>query len=271
MTESASPAADPMGRRLRKAFLRTADVIERNPDRFEFGSYAVPSRHDCGTPACALGWICAFMGRRVARKSDNGDPGDVFCVTRGVMNELALFAGAGGGILGGHLLGWRTVCAVERDAYCAAVLAQRQADGCLPLFPIWSDVAPLTADRGEELLTWFRAGFPARTSASPAAETDSTAPDPASGWKWPGSFAKWDRATSTWRTRQCSLLGGLDEFSATWPNSGSMRSGECSVRPTLGASPQRERIWIAAHAQFNRSASAGAKLRPTWRSATARE
>ena len=27
------------------------------------------------------------------------------------MNELALFAGAGGGILGGHLLGWRTVCA----------------------------------------------------------------------------------------------------------------------------------------------------------------
>ena len=24
------------------------------------------------------------------------------------MNELALFAGAGGGILGGHLLGWRT-------------------------------------------------------------------------------------------------------------------------------------------------------------------
>ena len=28
------------------------------------------------------------------------------------MNEL-LFAGAGGGILGGKLLGWRTVCAVE--------------------------------------------------------------------------------------------------------------------------------------------------------------
>jgi len=27
------------------------------------------------------------------------------------MNELALFAGAGGGILGGKLLGWRTVCA----------------------------------------------------------------------------------------------------------------------------------------------------------------
>ena len=30
------------------------------------------------------------------------------------MNELALFAGAGGGILGSHLLGWRPVCAVDR-------------------------------------------------------------------------------------------------------------------------------------------------------------
>src|SRR6266404_8293358 len=54
------------------------------------------------------------------------------------LRELALFAGSGGGILGGTLLGWKTVCAVERDAYCAAVLAQRQADGCLPIFPIWS-------------------------------------------------------------------------------------------------------------------------------------
>lgn len=35
----------------------------------------------------------------------------------GDMNELALFAGAGGGILGGKLLGWRTVCAVEFDEH----------------------------------------------------------------------------------------------------------------------------------------------------------
>jgi hypothetical protein len=46
----------------------------------------------------------------------------------------------GGGILGGTLLGWKTVCAVERDAYCAAVLAQRQADGCLPIFASLSDI-----------------------------------------------------------------------------------------------------------------------------------
>ncbi len=56
------------------------------------------------------------------------------------MNELALFAGAGGGILGGKLLGWRTVCAVELDPYARAILAERQNDGCLAPFPVWDDI-----------------------------------------------------------------------------------------------------------------------------------
>jgi DNA (cytosine-5)-methyltransferase 1 len=56
------------------------------------------------------------------------------------LNELATFAGAGGGILGGHLLGWKTVCAVEIDPYAACVLAARQNEGLLPPFPIWSDI-----------------------------------------------------------------------------------------------------------------------------------
>jgi DNA (cytosine-5)-methyltransferase 1 len=56
------------------------------------------------------------------------------------VNELALFAGAGGGLLAGSLLGWRTVCAVERNAYTAGVLVYRQNDRVLPAFPIWDDV-----------------------------------------------------------------------------------------------------------------------------------
>ena len=50
------------------------------------------------------------------------------------MNELALFAGAGGGILGGKLLGWRTVCAVEIDPYARSILLARQNDGSLDTF-----------------------------------------------------------------------------------------------------------------------------------------
>ena len=55
------------------------------------------------------------------------------------MNELALFAGAGG-VLPGQLLGWTTVCAVEIDPHCREVLLQRQRDNILPIFPIWDDV-----------------------------------------------------------------------------------------------------------------------------------
>ena len=71
-----------------------------------------------------------------------------------MMNELAteqspmrcvdLFAGAGGGLLAGHLLGWRTVCSVEWDPYAASVLVQRQNDGLLPVAPVWDDVQTFT-------------------------------------------------------------------------------------------------------------------------------
>ena len=56
------------------------------------------------------------------------------------MRELALFAGGGGGILGGHLLGWTTICAVEIEDYARRVLLARQRDGSLPRFPIWDDI-----------------------------------------------------------------------------------------------------------------------------------
>ena len=56
------------------------------------------------------------------------------------MNELHLFAGVGGGILAGQLLGHRCVCAVEYEPYAQAVLVARQNDGTFPPFPIWDDV-----------------------------------------------------------------------------------------------------------------------------------
>lgn len=76
------------------------------------------------------------------------------------LRELALFAGAGGGILGGKLLGWRTVCAVERDAYPAQVLAQRQNDGVLPPFPIWSDVESFDGKPWKGIVDVVSGGFP---------------------------------------------------------------------------------------------------------------
>lgn len=76
------------------------------------------------------------------------------------MNELALFAGAGGGILGGKLLGWRTVCAVEWDAYARNVLVARQNDGCLDPFPIWDDVQTFDGRPWRGRVDVVSGGFP---------------------------------------------------------------------------------------------------------------
>lgn len=76
------------------------------------------------------------------------------------MNELALFAGAGGGILGSHLLGWRTVCAVEINPYARAVLAARQNDGTLRCFPIWDDVSTFDGLPWRGCVDVISGGFP---------------------------------------------------------------------------------------------------------------
>lgn len=92
---------------------------------------------------------------------------------------------------------------------------------------------PSTATLGAEVLTSLLEASHAKTSANAEPEQELTANDPAFGWKWPESFVRFDRVSSLWRTRQCSLLGGLAEFSETWPEWGWMRSGECSELPQL--------------------------------------
>ncbi|MDC4764836.1 DNA cytosine methyltransferase [Acinetobacter baumannii] len=82
------------------------------------------------------------------------------------MNELALFAGAGGGVLASYLLGWRTVCAVERDAYAAQVLAQRQNDGILEAFPIWSDITSFDGKPWRGIVDVISGGFPCQDISS---------------------------------------------------------------------------------------------------------
>ncbi len=76
------------------------------------------------------------------------------------MNELHLFAGAGGGILGSELLGFRTVCAVELEPYPASVLLARQNDGLLPPFPVWDDVRTFDGRPWRGLVDVVSGGFP---------------------------------------------------------------------------------------------------------------
>jgi len=81
-------------------------------------------------------------------------------VWEGTVNELHLFAGAGGGILGGMLLGHTCVCAVEIEPYPRAVLLQRQRDGILPRFPIWDDVCTFDGKPWRGSVDIVCGGFP---------------------------------------------------------------------------------------------------------------
>jgi DNA (cytosine-5)-methyltransferase 1 len=76
------------------------------------------------------------------------------------VNELHLFAGAGGGILAGKMLGHRCVCAVEWEPYCQAVLVARQNDGSLPPFPIWDDVQTFDGRPWRGVVDIVAGGFP---------------------------------------------------------------------------------------------------------------
>lgn len=76
------------------------------------------------------------------------------------LRELHLFCGAGGGILGGMLLGHTCVCAVEIEPYCRKILLQRQRDGILPVFPIWDDIRNFDAKPWRGRVDVVCGGFP---------------------------------------------------------------------------------------------------------------
>ena len=163
------------------------------------------------------------------------------------LRELALFAGAGGGILGGHLLGWRTVCAVEWEPYAACVLASRQNDGILSAFPIWDDVQTFDGKPWAGRVDVISGGFPCQdiSAAGQGAGIDGTR----SGmWSHMARIVGEVRPkyvfvenspmlTSRGLNRVLGDLASLG-FNARW--------GVVSAAD-VGAPHQRDRIWILAN------------------------
>ena len=86
---------------------------------------------------------------------------------------------------------------------------------------------PLTEDLGTGLLMWFQEASLARTLAVLAKVRELRGKDLAYGRKWPVSLGKYNPLLHTWKTAQCCLVEGLDEFSGTWPRWGLMQGGEC--------------------------------------------
>lgn len=164
------------------------------------------------------------------------------------MRELALFAGAGGGILGGLLLGWRTVCAVEIDPYARSVLLARQNDGTLAPFPVWDDIRTFDGAAWRGAVDVVSGGFPCQdiSAAGKGAGLDG---EKSGLWMEmariihevrPGFVFVENSPVLTSRGLG-TVLGDLAAmgFDARWGVLGASDAGACH---------ERKRIWIVANA-----------------------
>lgn len=165
---------------------------------------------------------------------------------------MALFAGAGGGILGGVLLGWRTVCAVELDPYCRGLLRQKQDEGLLAPFAIWDDIKTFDGRPWRGRVDVVSAGFPCQpfsVAGEGQAEDDTRN-------LWPETIRVIRQVGPEWLLLENvpgllahgyfgTILRDLSDagFDAEWDVIGASE---------LGASHQRRRLWIVAHAASKR-------------------
>lgn len=77
-----------------------------------------------------------------------------------MIKEFHLFAGIGGGIYGGRILGHHCCAGVEIDSYAQGVLRQRQKDGWMETFPIYSDITKLNGNDFKGTFDIVCGGFP---------------------------------------------------------------------------------------------------------------
>lgn len=171
----------------------------------------------------------------------------------GGLRELALFAGAGGGILGGHLLGWRTVCAVEWEPYPASVLCARQNDGFLPPFPIWDDVQTFDGRPWRGIVDVVSGGFPCQdiSAAGKGAGIDG---------ERSGMWREMARIICEVRPRYAFIenspmltVRGLDRVLCDLVKMGFDAQWGVLGAADVGANHQRDRLWIVARDVSNSS------------------
>ncbi len=162
------------------------------------------------------------------------------------MNELALFAGIGGSILGGSLLGWITKCAVEINPYARQILLCRQQEGHLPRFPIWDDIQTFEGTPWKGHINVITGGFPC---------TDISSAGLRAGINGKSSSLFFDMARIIGEVRpQYAFLEnspdlksrGLGQVLSTLSELGYLGSWCVLGGRHIGAPHRRDRLWILA-------------------------
>ena len=79
----------------------------------------------------------------------------------------------------------------------------------------------------------YLAAFHAKTSQPLGGGGESLEQKAQCGNTWPGSFAKWDQDSSSWKIAQCLLPEDSQLYLGTWPRWGLMQSGVCLEQKPL--------------------------------------
>jgi len=168
------------------------------------------------------------------------------------MNELALFAGGGGGLYAGRLLGHTPVCAVEIDPACRRMLLQRQADGIFPRFPIWDDVRTFDGRPWRGTVDIVSGGFPCQdiSTAGSGAGLDGAR----SGlWVEMARIIREVRPRIAFVENSPALTArGLGRVLADLAKMGFDARWGVLGAAHLGAPHRRDRIWIVANDRSQR-------------------
>jgi len=167
--------------------------------------------------------------------------------------ELSLFSGGGGGLLASkHLLGWRTVCYIEKDPIAQRVLISRIRDGYLDNAPMWDDVTTFDGKPWRGLVDIVTAGFPCQPY-SIAGKKDGA--DDARNL-WPDTIRIIREANPEWiLLENVAALISFDYVKRIFRDlaeSGFDSRWSCIRAFDVGAPHLRERLWIVSHSNNGR-------------------
>lgn len=187
------------------------------------------------------------------------------------MNELSLFTGAGGGVLGTHhLLGWKTCGYVEWNEYCQRVIAARIADGYLTSAPIFTDVREFVqsgaAEQYRGIADVVAAGFPCQPFS--VAGKQLAANDERNMWPATRDVIRIVQPRSVLLENVPGLVscGYIGTVIADLAALGYVGRWGVIGAADAGAPHKRDRLWIVADASCRRRSESGErKVQQPWR------
>ena len=107
------------------------------------------------------------------------------------------------------------------------------ATECCPNSQSGTTLKHSTEEIGVGKLTLYAEASPAKTLVAQAKVPGLREREADCGASSPALLARYDPATRLWKTRQCSQDAGSGECLEIWPKWGTMRNGQCFLRPTL--------------------------------------